>query len=249
MKTARSAWMWCGKPASSNGITVRPDVHWHDTSSANSRLAPFGSCYLHDRGVDMRQVAVNFMKSFGAWLVLAAALLAIASPAGAQKKPKNAPTTDSAEDLKSSFHPPDGQAVDQAIGEALGYWQIGDVDSLHKYYSDDIVLVSGAWEPPVVGWANFLKAYQAQRAQVTGARMDRSNTLIKVNGNSAWATYQFIYAAQMDGKVVQFRGHTTLVLAKPADRWVITLNHSSIVDSSVPEPATSSLDSGQPGIR
>jgi ketosteroid isomerase-like protein len=197
----------------------------------------------------MKQFTKNIAKSFRAWVILAAALLAIASPAGAQKKNKNAPTADSGEDLKSSFHPPDGQAIDQAIGEALGYWQIGDVDSLHKYYSDDVVLVSGAWEPPVVGWPNFLKAYQAQRAQVTGARMDRSNTLIKVNGNSAWATYQFIYAAQMDGKVVQFRGHTTLILAKQNDRWVITLNHSSIVDSSVPEPATNSLNTIEPGSR
>ena len=76
--------------------------------------------------------------------------------------------------------------------------------------------------------------------------MDRSNTLIKVNGNSAWATYQFVYVAQMEGKVVQFRGHTTLVLVKQADRWLISLNHSSVVDSSIPEPATS-MNSAQPG--
>jgi ketosteroid isomerase-like protein len=184
-------------------------------------------------------------------MILALTSLAIALPAAAQKKNKNAPPPppDMSEDFKSTMHTTEGQAIDQAIGEALGYWQIGDVDSLHKYYSDDVVLVSGAWEPPVIGWDNFLKAYQAQRAQVSGARMDRSNTLIKVNGNSAWATYQFIYAAQMDGKVAQFRGHTTLVLAKQGDRWVITLNHSSIVDSSVPEPATNSMNQLEPGTR
>jgi len=197
----------------------------------------------------MKIVSIHFARSVRSWMILAVAGLALALPAGAQKKNKNAPTPDSGEDLKSAFHPPEGQAIDQAIGEALGYWQIGDVESLHKYYSDDVVLVSGAWEQPVVGWDNFLKAYQAQRAQVSGARMDRSNTLIKVNGNSAWATYQFIYAAQMDGKVAQFRGHTTLVLAKQGDRWVITLNHSSIVDSSIPEPARSSIDPGPPGNR
>ena len=141
---------------------------------------------------------------------------------------------------------PDAQAIDQAIGEALGYWQIGDAESMHKYYADDVVLVSGAWEPPIIGWDNFLKAYQAQRAQVSGARMDRSNTLIKVNGNFAWATYQFLYAAQMEGKVAQFRGHTTLIFAKQANRWVITLNHSSIVDSALPETADSD-GSSQPG--
>jgi len=133
---------------------------------------------------------------------------------------------------------PDSQAVDQAIGEALGYWQIGDTGSLHKYYADDVVLVSGAWEQPIIGWDNFLKAYQAQREHVTGARMDRSNTLIKVNGNSAWATYQFVYAAQSQGQVIQYRGHTTLILAKQNDKWLITLNHSSIVDSTTPQPST-----------
>jgi ketosteroid isomerase-like protein len=177
-------------------------------------------------------------------LVLAAA----ANPLGAQKKDKNknSPAPDLGIDIKSAMHSPDSQVIDQAIGEALGYWQIGDTDSLHKYYAEDVVLVSGAWEPPIVGWDNFLKAYQAQRAQISGARMDRSNTLIKVNGNSAWATYQFVYAAQMEGKVAQFRGHTTLVLAKQADRWVITLNHSSIVDSTLPEPSTT-LGPSQPG--
>ena len=198
----------------------------------------------------MKQVAVRCAKGFRIWAVVVFALVAVAIPAGAQKKDKNksAPPADPGEDFKSAMRAPDSQAIDLAIGEALGYWQIGDAESLHKYYAEDVVLVSGAWEPPIIGWDNFLKAYQAQRAQVSGARMDRSNTLIKVNGNSAWATYQFVYAAQMQGKVVQFRGHTTLVLVKQADRWVITLNHSSIVDSSLPEPS-SPMDSAQPSVK
>src|SRR5579864_1900125 len=159
--------------------------------------------------------------------VAALILTAAAMPASAQKKnKKNAPPSDSAADAKSMLPMPDSQAIDEAIGEALGYWQIGDTDSLHKYYADDVVLVSGGWEPPIIGWGNFLKAYQAQREHVTGARMDRSNTLIKVNGNSAWATYQFVYAAQSQGQVIQYRGHTTLILAKQNDKWLITLNHS-----------------------
>jgi ketosteroid isomerase-like protein len=198
----------------------------------------------------MRQIAPNFARGFRIWTMLALAWMAVAIPAGAQKKDKNknAPPPDLGEDIKSAMRAPDAQAIDQAIGEALGYWQIGDVESLHKYYAEDVVLVSGAWEPPIVGWDNFLKAYQAQRAEVSGARMDRSNTLIKVNGNSAWATYQFIYAAQKDGKVAQFRGHTTLILIKQADRWVITLNHSSIVDSSIPESAAP-MESAHPASR
>ncbi|HLJ24141.1 MAG TPA: nuclear transport factor 2 family protein [Candidatus Acidoferrales bacterium] len=201
----------------------------------------------------MRKVVTNSARGQRLWLLLALALLVAAVPANAQKKDKNKnapPPSDAGADIKAAMNTPDTQVIDQEIGEALGYWQIGDAESLHKYYADDVVVVSGAWEPPVIGWDNYLKSYQAQRAQVSGARMDRSNTLIKVSGNSAWATYQFLYVAQTQGNVVQFRGHTTLVLMKQANsKWLITLNHSSIVDSSVPEPANSMNSVVQPGNR
>jgi len=196
----------------------------------------------------MRQVAAKYVGSFRISIILALALMTVVIPTGAQKKSKNTPTTDLGQDLQSAVHMPDAQAIDLAIGESLGYWQIGDTESLHKYYADDVVTVSGAWEAPIVGWDNFLKAYQAQRAQVVGARMDRSNTVIKVNGNSAWATYQFVYVAQMEGKMVQYRGHTSLFLVKQANRWMIALNHSSVVDSSLPVP-TAPMDSAQPSTR
>jgi len=190
----------------------------------------------------MEQVLAKYSNFFRVWIFAAFALAAIASPASAQKKDKNknaTPPPDPTEEIKSAMRGPDSKDIDETIGEALGYWQIGDTESLRKYYADDVAVVSGAWEPPVIGWDNFLKAYEAQRAQISGARMDRINTLIKVNGNTAWATYQFTYSAQMNGTVVQFHGHTTLCLVKQSDRWVITLNHSSIVDSSAPMPAAS----------
>ncbi len=197
----------------------------------------------------MRQIALNYGRCLRIGMIAALGLLAIALPTGAQKKNKNTPPVpDIGQDLQSAMRTPDAQAVEQTIGEALGYWQIGDVESLRKYYADDVVLVSGNWEPPIMGWDNFLKAYQAQRAQVSGPRMDRSNTLIKVNGNTAWATYQFVYVAQTEGKVAEFRGHTTLFLVKQANRWVITLNHSSIVESAVHE-SSAPTNSSQPGAR
>lgn len=196
----------------------------------------------------MKRFTKKWCAMCATWIVLALVLLAAAAPAAAQKskdKKKDQPATDSQVDLKSAL--PDSQAIDQTIGEALGYWQIGDVDSLHKYYADDVVVVSGLWEPPIIGWANYLKAYQAQRATMQGQRMERSNTLIKVNGNSAWATYQFVFAAMADEKVVQFHGHTTLVLNKQGDHWVIALNHSSVVDSGMSDPVPAA-NAGQPGL-
>ena len=187
----------------------------------------------------MKEVRYKGGRVLRFFLFAGLALGIAAVPASAQKKNKNknAPP-DSEADQTIALPMPDSQAIDQAIGEALGYWQIGDTASLHKYYADDVVLVSGAWEPPIIGWDNFVKAYQAQREHVTGARLDRSNTLIKVNGNSAWATYQFIYVVQSEGQVVRYRGHTTVFLIKQADKWLITLNHSSIIDSTTPQPST-----------
>jgi ketosteroid isomerase-like protein len=222
-------------------------MHLHDTRASNSRPFKNGSCYLHQRGKNMKRFVTKCFATSGTWIVLTLILMAVATPAAAQKskdKTKNQPAADSPANFTPSM--PDSQAIDQAVGEALGYWQIGDLDSLRKYYADDVVVVSGLWEPPVIGWTNYAKAYADQRARVTGARMDRSNTLIKVNGNSAWATYQFVYMTMVDGKVAQFHGHTTLILNKQGDRWVIVLNHSSIVDSSYSSPVPAA-GAGQPG--
>jgi ketosteroid isomerase-like protein len=225
----------------------------HDTRVRESRAAEISSCYLHGGGQKMSKSSKtnktgSFRTSFS-WRVLAASfalgLLCAAAPVSAQKKDKkqkNQPADSSTAPVLPTLPQSDSQAVDRAIGEMLGYWQLGDTDSLHKYYADDVAVVSGTWEPPVVGWDNFLKAYQAQRAQTQNARLERSNTLIKVTGNFAWATYQFAYSAVAEGKIVVFHGHTSLVLARQGDRWVITLNHSSITDvQTANQPAAADL--------
>jgi len=197
----------------------------------------------------MRNVAMKPAGWFRISVVLMLAWLALAIPAGAQKNKNKKNDTPDGNSLANPIplpSPPDTQAIDQAISEMMGYWQIGDVDSMRKYFDPSVVVVSGAWEPPVVGWDSYVRAYQAQRARVTGGRMDRSNTVIKVSGSSAWATYQFVYVTTMGNSVMEYRGHTTLVLNKQADRWVITLNHSSVVDSSAPT-AAGLADPAQPG--
>ncbi len=195
---------------------------------------------------------MKFAARGGVLAMLVLFSLAIAAPAAAQKnkdKKKQQPQTASSADARPAMPAPDSQAIDQAISEALGYWQIGDADSMHKYYADDVVVVTSDWSAPVIGWDNYVKAYQAQRAQVTGGRMDRVNTFIKADGNSAWATYQFVYTATVGGKTAEFRGHTTLGLSKRGDRWVIVLNHSSIIPEATqtsPAPTADSPRSGRP---
>jgi uncharacterized protein (TIGR02246 family) len=227
-------------------------VHWHDTRAAKSCFRENCSCYLHPQGELMRKPVTNFAGRGGALAMLVLFSLAAAAPGAAQNKKdkqKQTSKSGSSAEAKPVTALPDSQAIDQAISEVLGYWQIGDADSMHKYYADDVVVVTGDWSAPVIGWDNYVKAYQAQRAQVTGGRMDRVNTFIKADGNSAWATYQFIYTATVGGKTTEFRGHTTLGLSKRADRWVIVLNHSSIIPEATqtnPAPTANSPRPGQP---
>src|SRR5580700_7362380 len=78
-------------------------------------------------------------------LMLAMALSLWASGVAAQNNQKNnKKNKQDAPDVQAPL--PDPQAIDLLISEMLGAWQIGDVDGMHKYYSDDVAMVSGAWE-------------------------------------------------------------------------------------------------------
>ena len=168
------------------------------------------------------------------FLFLLALCLALSNTAMAQKKKKDTPPPPSTP-LASAFIP-DEQKIDSVIGEMLGAWQLGDIEKLHQTIADDISVVSGNWAPPVVGWTNYLAAYQVQRARAQQVRMERENTLIRVTaaGTVAWACYQWEFSAVVDGQSSAARGQTTLVLEKRADKWLIVHNHSSIVQSAQP---------------
>lgn len=163
-------------------------------------------------------------------LLLAIPLLA-GGPARSQKKSKDAKDPDVSS--LPTMPVPDTQAIDTAVGQMLGAWQVGDIELMHKYYADDVVVVSGSWEPPLIGWNTYLRAYQEQRGHSQYGRMDRTNTLTKVLGDAAWVTYQWEYVGQVDGNQLDAVGHTTLVLQKRAGNWVIVVNHTS----TVPLPA------------
>lgn len=159
----------------------------------------------------------------------AVASLLLAGMASAQKPKKKKGQEAQAESTDKIMPPlPDDRAIDLAISEMLGAWQIGDVERLHKHYSDNVIVVSGAWEPPLIGWNNYLQAYQAQRQRVHGVRLDRFNTVIKVEGNVGWASYQWRFDATMNNSPLVALGQTTLILEKK-DQWIIVHNHTSLI--------------------
>jgi len=182
------------------------------------------------------RIAASRVLLFSFFLLLS---LTVASTAAAQKKKKknDTPNPPTASIL------PDEQRIDNAIGEMLGAWQLGDVEKLHSHYADDVDVVNGMWAPPVVGWPSYLTSYQSQRARAQQVRLDRSNTLIRLapGGNTAWASYQWEFTAVVDGVPSSAFGHTTLIFEKRNDNWLIVHNHTSLVQASqAAAPATPS---------
>jgi ketosteroid isomerase-like protein len=168
-------------------------------------------------------------------LWIAATLIFCASSLNAQqkdkKKKKDAPTVDN-----SSANPivpmTDEQQIDYMISEVLGAWQIGDSARMHKNYSDDVSVVNGGWAPPILGWANYEALYKLQRSRMQQVRMDRSNTYIKVNGNAAWACFQWDFAAVIEGAPSAARGQTTYVFIKKDNHWLIAHDHTSVIQAA-----------------
>jgi len=165
--------------------------------------------------------------------------LACASPATAQKDKKKKSETQQPADSTNPLVPmSEENQIDYMISEVLGAWQVGDVEKLHKDYANDVTVVNGAYAPPIVGWTNYLAIYQQQRTRMQRVRMDRSNTVIKVAGNVAWACYQWDFEAVADGAPTTAQGQTTLVMEKRNNHWTIVHNHTSMVPLTTPGSTT-----------
>jgi len=163
--------------------------------------------------------------------------IAGAAQANAQqnKKNKNNSPVPTATTNGPTIPMSDEQQIDYLISTNLGAWQVGDVDKLHETYADDVTIVQGPFMAPVVGWNNYLPLYQQQHARMQQVRMDRTNTVIKVNGNCGWATFQWDFSAAVDGQPSASQGHMTLVMDKRNGKWLITLNHTSVAEQSAPK--------------
>lgn len=182
-----------------------------------------------------------------ALLLSVAMVYASATAANAQQKDKknkkNPPVVDN-----SSSNPviplTDEQQIDYMISEVLGAWQIGDSERMHKNYSDEVSVVNGGWAPPIMGWANFEALYKQQRSQMKQVRMDRSNTYIKVVGNTAWACYQWEFAAVINDTPSAARGQTTYVMIKKENRWLIAHDHTSVVQTAQQQAPSTGAPAG-----
>jgi ketosteroid isomerase-like protein len=150
-------------------------------------------------------------------------ILLISSGAWGQKNKNKKPDTTPIQGVPL----PVSDQIDHDIGEMLGAFQVGNVEAMHKYYSDNVTFVSGTYGPPILGWQNYVTGYQQSRAAFQGMQLIRRNTDIFVHGDVAWASYQWEFSSVFNGKPYGIRGQTTLVLNKVADNWLIVHNHTS----------------------
>jgi ketosteroid isomerase-like protein len=185
------------------------------------------------------------------WAVALAIVLAVGMMSGtavAQDKPQKPPKEKKEPKMKAEpvASPAQGAApqgndnelIDYRIAEMLAAWQLGDTALLHSVYADDVSIVSGAYEPPIFGWTNFLATYQKLRTRISSAQKERLNTYTVVRGTLAWSCFQWEFNGQVDGNASHWRGQTSLVLEKRAGTWMIVHDHTSVVsDATAPAAA------------
>lgn len=185
---------------------------------------------------------------WGAGLLAAALTFALVTPARAnQKNKKNKASDDSSQQnpVPMPAAPP-AEQINMDIGEMLAAFQLGNVAMMHKYYADNATFVSGEWEPPVVGWANYVPLYKSQWSAYQGIQMIRRNTYVFAHGDVAWASYQWEFDAMSNGQPFQARGQTTLVFNKVGANWLIVHNHTSEVYQGCPTESNNQTPAARP---
>jgi ketosteroid isomerase-like protein len=175
----------------------------------------------------------------GCACLLAAALILAVSPSEAgQKNKKNNTNASSSSDSTLTSGLPDtpraeSDKINEDIGEMLGAFQVGDVELMHKYYSDYCTFVQSTYNPPVVGWQNYISLYNQEKSAFQGMQLIRRNTNIFIHQDVAWASYQWEFDGMSGGQPFMTRGQTTLVFTKVNGNWLIVHNHTS---ETMPEP-------------
>jgi ketosteroid isomerase-like protein len=201
-----------------------------------------------------------FKKSWGfggrrwvAWCAATALIFTLSFDAQAgQKKKKNKDADKNASTQPLPSMPmPESDKINNDIGEMLAAFQLGKVEMMHKYYSDNVTFVSGEYAPPVIGWKNYVPIYERQWAAFQGIQLNRRNTLVFIHGDVAWASYQWEFDALLKGRPYSIRGQTTLIFNKVNDNWLIVHNHTSQVytppaSAQSPAPGAAPQQSEEP---
>jgi ketosteroid isomerase-like protein len=177
-------------------------------------------------------------------LAAVAVILLVCSGVWAQKNKKNQPASD--QPMPSVPMSPN-EEIEHNIGEMLAAQQLGNMELMHKYYSDSATFVSSDYGPPILGWKNWAAGYERQKAAFQQMQIIRRNTFIYTHADVAWATYQWDFAAVLaTGKGYDARGQTTLIFNKVGADWLIVHNHTAVDCNSLAPDVTTPVVPAQP---
>lgn len=132
------------------------------------------------------------------------------------------------------------EKIEQVVTGLLEAYRAGNYEVMSRYYAPNAVVVSGRYEPPLVGWDKIRQAYLIQEQSLKHVELVRemNSTVIERRGNLAWAYYRWSFVGQVRDQYMTTLGHTTLVLEKRKGNWVIVYNHSSAaIPLGPPQPA------------
>ena len=132
----------------------------------------------------------------------------------------------------------DKDDIEKVVEILVTAFRTGDYDLLEPYLDDKIVIVPVVFTEPMEGKEIVLESYKAQQQAFQASEMSREGTRIHRQGKVAWVSYRWEYAANYEGRLFSFRGHTTLVLRKRGKRWLIVHNHTSALPSNEPPPSS-----------
>ncbi len=190
----------------------------------------------------MKQIPGRLAPNRGWTCVAAAALiLAVSCVTWAGQKKKHAKEPEQPAQAQPRVSLSVADQIDHDIGDMLAGFELGDIELMHKHYAENVTFVRGTYDPPLVGWQNYVTAYNQQRAGFQGMQLIRRNTFIFPHGDTAWACYQWEFNSEFNGRPYSEHGQTTLVFTKVGENWLIVHNHTS----EVPAPATPVLPATQ----
>lgn len=129
----------------------------------------------------------------------------------------------------TSANEKDEKAVIEVLMLEAKSIEINDLETLNKIWSHDesvLIFESGGMDK---GWKSYRDHHLAPELKAfKNTKFTVSDANVKVDGKTAWATYQYALSADYEERKIESNGLGTMVFEKQADgKWLIVHSHTS----------------------
>lgn len=128
-----------------------------------------------------------------------------------------------------SAHERDEKAVLEVLMKEAKAIETNDMETLNKIWSHDesvLIFESGGEDK---GWKKYRDHHLAPELKAfKNTKFTVSDTNVKVDGKTAWATYKYALSADYKERKIESNGLGTMIFEKQEDgRWLIVHSHTS----------------------